>query len=273
MAMLTEGRARALAEARRKREAMARLGRDCDLRWLRADSLKRDADYQRAVRPERVEAIRARFHEDGLGTLTVSLRDDGDHWIIDGQHRCDAVLALGMGHFELPCIVHAGLTKAQERTIFLLLNKERLPLSHREAFAARAAQGENLAESLREALDAFGLRLVGGRANLGVRELGSAGPLERIDARHGEGMVERVLAVVEGGWPEQPGAYRACYLEAAAAVLADPAVEDARLAVALAGCLPPDLDRMVLEGMSRPGYRGHARYAAAMRRLHDRTAE
>lgn len=272
--MLSEAQLRAVSAHRTQRQGgLVKLGRNCEFTWLRADSLKRDPDYQRAIRPERVEAIRRKFHEDGLGVLIVSRRADGEHYIIDGQHRDDAIIDLGMGHYLVPCIVHTGLTRQQERTMFLLLNKERLPLSRHEAFAARAAQGENLAGALHDLLRAFGLQLVGNRSNLGPREIGSVGVLEQIDGKYGEGMVERVLALVEAGWPEQPGAYRSAYLLAIASLLADPMIDEARLALGLAGCLPPQLDKLVVERVQRPNYRGHGQYALAMRDLHDQTSE
>lgn len=272
--MVEDAGVRQLLERRRAGAvAWNRLGRDLELAWLPAASLLRDPDYQRAIRRERVAAISRKFHEDGLGVLIVSLREDGSHYIIDGQHRHESILALGLGHKTVPCVVLRDLAKSDERRIFLLLNKERLPLSHREAFEARAAQGENLASSLAGLLALHGLRLVGGKASLGAREIGSVTVLERIDRQYGEEMTGRVLATIEAGWGELPAAFRSAYLLAAAATLADPAVRDERLAIGLAGCPPEELDRLVVERVQRPNYRGHGQYATVMRELHDRIAE
>jgi hypothetical protein len=261
-----------IAARRERRPLLSRLGRNCALIWIRADRLRRDRDYNRAIRSFRVHAIARKFNPDGLGALYVSLREDGHHYIIDGHHRHQSILELGMGHLEVPCLVYEGLSRAQERSIFLLLNRERLPLSALEAFEARAAAGENLAGTMKDLLDGFGVRLVKGRSP-GVREIASVSVLEEIDSRWGEEMIARVLALFEAGWPEEPGVYRRSLMMAAASVLADPGTDDARFALALQGCRPAELDRMVLETMKKPNYTGWSKYADAMRELHARTAE
>jgi hypothetical protein len=103
-----------------------------------------------------------------------------------------------------------------------------------KAFQARAAAGGNLAGSMKDLLDRYGIRLVKGK-QAGVREIASVGVLEEIDGSWGERMMERVLALFERSWPEQPGVYRKQLLMAAASVIADPATDDARFALALTG--------------------------------------
>lgn len=255
--------------ARRARpRLLTQLGRVSEMRWIRADELRRDQDYNRAIRSFRVEAIRRHFNPDGLGLLYVSEREDGHCYIIDGQHRHQSILDLHMGDCLVPCAVYRNLTRDEERGIFLLLNRERLPLSAMEAFEARAAAGENLAGSMKHVLDRYGIRLVKGR-QAGVREIASVGVLEEIDRRWGERMLARVLALFEHGWPEQPGIYRKQLLLAAASVLADPETDDARFALALAGCTPKELEEMVSAAGAKLGYNGWSRYADAMRELYE----
>lgn len=259
--------------ARRERpRLLRRLGRASRMEWLRADTLHRDRDYNRVIRSFRVEAISRKFNPDGLGVLYVSLREDGCCYIIDGQHRHQSIMDLGMGDCEVPCVVYEGLDRSQERAIFLLLNRERLPLSALEAFEARAAAGENLAGTMKDMLDAYGIRLVSGK-QAGVREIASVGVLEEIDRRWGDVTVGRVLALFESGWPEQPGIYRRPLMMAAASILAEPEMEDSRLALALGGCSPAELERMVLDRVRKASYSGWSKYAEAMRELYETTAE
>jgi hypothetical protein len=251
-------------------DLMTMLGLDCRMVWVRADTLRRDRDYNRAIRAFRVEAITRKFNHEGLGVLYVSLREDGNLYIIDGQHRHQSILDLGMGDCQVPCIVYEKLTRAQERSIFLLLNRERLPLSAQEAFQTRAEAGENVAGALMDLLDGFGIRLVQGR-QAGVREIASVKVLEEIDGRWGEEMVARVLALFESGWPEQPGIYRRSLMMAAASLLSDPETDDARLALALTGRTPAELEQMVLGKVKRANYSGWSKYADAMRELYAAT--
>ncbi len=243
---------------------LSRLGRFSETRWIRADLLRRDSEYNRAIRPFRVQAIRRAFNPDGLGLIYVSEREDGCCYIIDGQHRHQAVLDLKMGACEVPCAVYRNLTREEERTIFLLLNRERLPLSAQEAFAARAASGESLAGSMKDLLAMHGIRLVQNRKP-GVREIASVGVLEEIDSRWGEEMLGRVLEIFGQAWPDQRGIYRRQLLMAAAAVLADPAIDDARLILALTDCSPAALQERVVAAGATLGYNGWSRYADAMR--------
>ncbi len=255
---------------RNRRSLIRRLGQVSRLEWLRADTLKRDRDYNRVIRAVRVQAISRKFNPDGLGVLYVSLREDGHHYIIDGQHRHQSVMDLGMGDCEVPCVVYDGLSRSQERAIFLLLNRERLPLSAVEAFEARAAAGENLAEAMHDLLAAYGIRLVAGRQP-GVREIASVGVLEEIDRRWGEEMVERVFTLFESGWPERPGIYRRPLMMAAASVLADPGTDDSRFALALTACPPEELEQMVMARVRKVSYSGWSKFAEVMKELCDRT--
>jgi hypothetical protein len=256
--------------ARRERpRLLTHLGRVSEMRWIPAGDLQRDSDYNRTIRSFRVEAIRRNFNPDGLGLLYVSEREDGRFYIIDGQHRHQSILDLGMASCLVPCAVYRNLTRDEERLIFLLLNRERLPLSAIDAFQARAAAGENLAGSMKDLLDRYGILLVKGRQP-GVREIASVSVLEEIDRRWGERMMERVLALFESGWPEQPRIYRRQLLMAAASVLANPATDDARFALALTGCTPAELERRVVEGGAALGYNGWSRYGDAMQELYAR---
>lgn len=75
----------------------SRLGRISETRWIRADTLRRDAEYNCTIRPFRVDAIRRAFNADGLGLIYVSEREDDQCHIIDGQHRHHAVMGLLAG--------------------------------------------------------------------------------------------------------------------------------------------------------------------------------
>ena len=54
----------------------------------------------------------------------------------------------------------------------------------------------------------------------------------------------------------------------AASVLADPGIDDARFALALAGCPPKALQERVVAGGAPLGYNGWSRYAEAMREVY-----
>ena len=51
---------------------ISRLGRFSETRWIRADALRRDMEYNRSIRPFRVQAISRSFNPDGLGGCFTS---------------------------------------------------------------------------------------------------------------------------------------------------------------------------------------------------------
>ncbi|MFM9107520.1 MAG: DUF6551 family protein [Chloroflexota bacterium] len=242
-----------------------RLGRNARLDWLRADSLRRPGDYQRRVRRDKVEAIMDAFDPDGLAVFAVSRREDGIDYVMDGQHRLEAVLGLGMGHRLLLCLVYEGLAIEDEERMFVLINRERLALSRQESFAVRSRREDVVAETIADVLGELGVRLVSS-PRTGPYEISALGALEEIDRRAGERGLRMVVGLLAGAWGGCEGGLRGDYLLAVLRTLLDGA-DPAKLGSALARRTPQDLDAMALRRQKRPGSRGTAAYVLAMTEL------
>src|ERR1700677_2244598 len=77
----------------------------------------------------------------GVGTLTVSRRDDGELIILDGQHRAELMRnAVGI-QAVAQCEVYQGLALSQEAAIFRLLNDKRA-LTPLHRFLALITEGD-----------------------------------------------------------------------------------------------------------------------------------
>lgn len=79
---------------------------------------------QRELKQHRVEHLLSDFDLDDFGLPVVSWRD-GLYYIVDGQHRIEALkLWLGKGWEiqKIECRVHQGLSEAEEADMFLRLN-------------------------------------------------------------------------------------------------------------------------------------------------------
>lgn len=96
--------------------------------YICARNLKLDARYQRELDTKRVEKMKASFNDALLGAVEVARREDGSNVVIDAQHRVATVLACEPDR-ELLCIVHTGLTEAEEAELFLDLNGKRTKIS------------------------------------------------------------------------------------------------------------------------------------------------
>jgi len=79
---------------------------------------------QRDLKPHRVDYLLANFDLDDFGQPVVSWRD-GHYYIIDGQHRIEALkqwLGKGWEIQKVECRVYQGLTEAEEADMFDRLN-------------------------------------------------------------------------------------------------------------------------------------------------------
>jgi len=93
---------------------------------IRADRLTVNQKY-RAVNMARARKMARTLDLDVLGVFTVSEQNDGSFVVLDGQHRHFALLANGLGEWEVDCLVYHGLTVKQEARLFLGLNNNQKP--------------------------------------------------------------------------------------------------------------------------------------------------
>lgn len=100
-----------------------KVDRDAVLRWIPLDQIHVSPVAQRDLNPARVDKILANLDLEQIGTPTVSSRD-GVFYIIDGQHRTEALRV----YFEddpsikVQCWAYYNLTQEQEAEKFLKLN-------------------------------------------------------------------------------------------------------------------------------------------------------
>jgi len=76
---------------------------------------------QRDINQARVDKIAADLDIEQLGTPTVSERGEW-FYIVDGQHRVEALRQIGYGDQNVQCWAYAGLTEESEAEMFLKLN-------------------------------------------------------------------------------------------------------------------------------------------------------
>jgi hypothetical protein len=97
---------------------------------------------QRDLNPHRVDELVADFDLDQFGQPVVSWRD-GHYYIIDGQHRVDALkrwLGKGWEIQKIECRVYQGLNEAEEADMFDRLNNV-LIVSSYDKFKIRVTAG------------------------------------------------------------------------------------------------------------------------------------
>lgn len=93
--------------------------------FLPLSSLLIDPRVQRAWNQSWSATIARDFDPGKLGVIHVSLRKDGNHYIIDGQHRAKAAelwLGADCNGQKVECRVYEGLSLAEEAELFVALN-------------------------------------------------------------------------------------------------------------------------------------------------------
>lgn len=98
-----------------------RVQREARLEWVPVADTRVSPLAQRELNQARVDRLAQEFDLEQLGTPTVNLRDG--HWyVIDGQHRIEALKAIGYEDQSIECWAYKGLTEIEEADKFLKLN-------------------------------------------------------------------------------------------------------------------------------------------------------
>lgn len=176
-------------------------------REIPADKIGVDHRYQAPLNTDRVRRIR--FNRDGtsaldvgaLGTLEISERADGTYWVIDGQHRRQAVFE-ECADFPMDCIVHTGLTLAQEAQLFEYFNSSqhrRNPSALIDFKAALVAENPEAVRLLRT-LNACGLDVAYNNDTSKDRTLTCVAALYYIANLGGHYELNLVLTILVDAW-------------------------------------------------------------------------
>lgn len=128
----------------------------------RIGDLNVDPTYQRSIEAGTSQTLIRRiamFWDWALfQPLAVSRRADGTLWVVDGQHRL-AGARLRNDIYDLPCVVTAYDSMADEAASFVAMNQQRRPLNALDLFRAALAAGDDEATEVQALIVAAGLTL------------------------------------------------------------------------------------------------------------------
>jgi len=108
--------------------------RELKYELMKIEELNFDGVYQRKVSVDKVRNIVRQFDIGVVGALIVSKREDGNYYVIDGQHRISAMKLLNIE--SIMCVIHEGLTIADEARLFKKCNNTRKQPSAIDNFRA-----------------------------------------------------------------------------------------------------------------------------------------
>jgi hypothetical protein len=130
------------------------------LQYMLPAQLKVDPTYQRSLETgpsiSLIRRIAMHWNWDLCQPLVVARRDNGDLFVIDGQHRLEAARLRG-DIAQLPAVVVQYASPADEAASFVHLNQQRRPLTTLDVHRAAVAAGDEDACAIADAMQVAGL--------------------------------------------------------------------------------------------------------------------
>lgn len=166
-----------------------------DVYPVAVSSLIVDHVVQRSLDRRRVSKMAEELDLDAIGVITVSIRENGDHCIIDGQHRVEALRAAGYGNGAVLCRVFKDLPLAEEAGMFRLLNNS-AKVGFIDQFNVRVIEGDPVAIGVLKIIHDHGWVIRKAVTKGGFMAVAA---LERIYLRD-KVAAERTLATITRSW-------------------------------------------------------------------------
>jgi Family of unknown function (DUF6551) len=176
-----------------------RTTRQARLKWVPIADMRVSPLAQREINRHRVDRIAADFDPEEVGNPTVSWRDG--HWyVIDGQHRIEAMRQMGWEDQQIQCWTYEGLTEAEEAERFLRLN-DVLAVDRYARFKVGVAAARDEACEIDRVVRLQGLVVSRDRIPGAVRAVGT---LERVYRRSDSATLGRTLRIIRDAYGD-PG--------------------------------------------------------------------
>lgn len=115
-----------------------------------------DRKYQRMANPKWVNYIVTHWDPRQVRPLTISVREDGSKWIVDGQHTSIAALEVLGDKATLPARLYFRLSLKQEADLFHELNTNTKAVSANDRMKALYAAGDEKITAYVDALNKSG---------------------------------------------------------------------------------------------------------------------
>ena len=134
---------------------MNNLGEKPVLMWVPVDSLYVDHSYQRTISTKKGEKVISdivlKFNWPLFQPITITEREEGGYWVIDGQHRFTAAQRLKIR--EIPAALVDLPTSHEKANAFVQINAARVSINALAVHHAKVVAGDPMAVRLQVCCD------------------------------------------------------------------------------------------------------------------------
>lgn len=206
---------------------------------VKASDLHIDRTYQRDINDNKVKLIIKNFNQNAIGVVTLSMRENGDLYIIDGSHRVEALKRMGFGNLDLNAIVFFDLSIQDESELFLLMNENRTKPKRADLHKAAVVADSNFAKQIDDVLASIGLHIGSKPGDSTVRAIST---VYKVSEKIGLDNFKKVMTILVDANGTHSKFLTSEYITAVAMILANfKNVDLTRLTVAIATAGDPVL--------------------------------
>ena len=160
---------------------------------LAIKNLKTDMSYQSPVKETQVKKIVKEFDPKKLHTIVVSRRNNGMFYVIDGQHRVEALKRVGILWVE--AVIYDHLTIEDEAEMYLGINDRPTKSPNSKGKSALRFNDPEAVE-IDKAVTNVGLQIDYDKQNNAVGYINAYQALKTVNKKHGSIHLEIVLTVI-----------------------------------------------------------------------------
>lgn len=172
------------------------------LKFIHPDTVLVDPSYQRQLDEKRIERLRKAFTRGAAKAISVSMRENGQLYVYDGQHTL--ALCKAMGEKKIPAVIVHG-NQSMEAKWFLLMNGAGVSkATSREAFMAGVVAQDDVALGVYELLKLHGVSVAKGGASKGTTSaIGSLKTWYKNDSDR----LKRAMELIDRCWKHEDAAW------------------------------------------------------------------
>lgn len=204
---------------------------------VKANDLLIDLSYQRELVDTKVNRIVREFNPKAVGVIILSVRENGDLYVIDGAHRVAALKKLGLGNEDVNSIVYFGLSIAQEAELFVLLNENRSKPKRSAIHKASAKAGDTASSEIEDMLSKLGLT-IGDKPGHGI--IRAVGLLHKVNDKISISNLEKALRILRDAFGLHSSSFQAEFIVAISMIVVKyKSIDESRLVKTLSALGQP----------------------------------